>query len=269
VGRRFLAAGEEAGSLSIALAEAVEETRVPGTRFCTGSGESYALLHNTVIGLEAGEQLAALGERADVVVAGLGAGSNFAGIAFPLLGPALGRGSPPRCLSVEPAACPKLTRGAYRYDFTDSSEQTPLQKMYTLGHRFAPPPLHAGGLRYHATGKLISALFHRRLFEAVAYQQRETFASAVLFAEYEGIVPAPESAHAVHGAIVEAGRADREGRRATILLSLSGHGLFDMTAYQSYLDGGLPDVTLPEEVIERSLAQLPPQPDEVPDPVTG
>jgi len=261
VGRRFAAEGEEAGSLSIALAEALEDTRTPGTRFCAGSAETYAILHNTVIGLEARNQLDALGAHPDVVIAGLGAGSNFGGIAFPFLGEALHGGPAVRCLSVEPAACPKLTRGRYRYDFTDSSEQTPMQKMYTLGYRFAPPPLHAGGLRYHATGKIISALYERKMIEAVAYQQRATFRSAVLFAQCEGIVPAPESAHAVHGAIVEATRPSRSGRPETILLSLSGHGLFDMAAYQSYLDGEMRDIEIPDDVIERSLAQLPRQPE--------
>lgn len=261
VGRRFAAMGEEGGSLSIALAEAREEASTPGTRFCAGSAETYAILHNTVIGLEAREQLAELNAPPDVVLAGLGAGSNFGGIAFPFLGDALRGGRAIRCVSVEPAACPKLTRGRYRYDYTDSSEQTPMQKMYTLGYRFAPPPMHAGGLRYHATGKIISALYDRDMIEAVAYQQRETFRSAVLFARHEGILPAPESAHAVHGAVVEAAQADREGRPTTILLSLSGHGLFDMTAYQSYLDGQMPDVVIPDELIEKSLAQLPRQPD--------
>lgn len=261
VGRRFAAQGETAGSLSIALAEALEDTHTPGTRFCAGSAETYAILHNTVIGLEAREQMARLDARPDVVIAGLGAGSNFGGIAFPFLGEALRGGPAVRCLSVEPAACPKLTRGRYRYDYTDSSEQTPMQKMYTLGYRFAPPPLHAGGLRYHATGKIISALYHRDMIEAVAYQQRETFHAAILFARSEGILPAPESAHAVQGALVEAARADREGRRPTILLSLSGHGMFDMAAYQSYLDDEMQDVVIPDGVIEESLAQLPRQPE--------
>jgi tryptophan synthase beta chain len=261
VGRRFAALGEEAGSLSIALAEALEDTRTPGTRFCAGSAETYAILHNTVIGLEAREQMAEVEARPDVVIAGLGAGSNFGGIAFPFLGDALRGGPAVRCLSIEPAACPKLTRGRYRYDYTDSSEQTPMQKMYTLGYRFAPPPMHAGGLRYHATGKIISALYDRKMIEAEAYQQRETFQSAILFARSEGILPAPESAHAVHGALVEAARADRDGRRPTILLSLSGHGMFDMAAYQSYLDGEMQDVVITDETIEKSLAQLPRQPE--------
>jgi tryptophan synthase beta chain len=259
-GRRYLADGERGGTLSIALAEALEETRDPGTRFCAGSGETYSLLHQTVIGLEAEQQLGELGERPDVVIAGLGAGSNFGGISFPFLRSQLTGGEPVRCLSVEPAACPKLTRGRYAYDYTDSSEQTPLQKMYTLGYRFTPPAMHAGGLRYHATAKIISALYDRGLIEAEAYQQREIFESATLFARTEGIVPAPESAHAVHGAVAEAGRADARGAAPTILFSLSGHGMFDMAAYRAYLDGEMTDELIPDEAIARSLAQLPRQP---------
>src|SRR5262249_15157298 len=161
-----------------------------GTRFCTGSGETYSLLHQTVIGLETAGQLAELGEQADVLVAGLGAGSNFGGLCLPFLGAALRGGRPIRCVAVEPAACPKLTRGRYAYDYTDSSELTPLQLMYTLGHTFAPPAIHAGGLRYHASSKLLSALYDRGLIEAIACQQRQAFESAVLFSRVEGIVPA-------------------------------------------------------------------------------
>src|SRR5205085_8135365 len=171
--------------------------------------ETYSMLHQTVMGIEAMEQLRELGAWPDVVVAGVGAGSNLGGIAFPFLGHALAGETPPvRVLSVEPTACPKLTRGRYAYDYTDSSEQTPLQKMYTLGSRFAPPSMHAGGLRYHATGKLISALYDRGMIDAVAYRQQDVFASGTLFARCEGIVPAPESAHAVHGAVVAAREAD-------------------------------------------------------------
>src|SRR5438270_6012244 len=177
-GRRFLAAGETGGTLSIALAEAMEETAVAGTRFCAGSAETYSMLHQTVMGLEAMAQLSELGSWPDVIVAGVGAGSNLAGIAFPFIGRALaGEAAAVRCVSVEPTACRKLTRGQYAYDYTDRFERTPLQKMYTLGSRFTPPSMHAGGLRYHATGKLISALFDRGMIDAVAYRQQEVFAS--------------------------------------------------------------------------------------------
>jgi tryptophan synthase beta chain len=260
VGRRFLRLGEERGTLAIALAEALDDTRDPETRFCTGSGETYALLHQTVIGIEAAQQLAELDSGPDLVIAALGAGSNFGGIAFPFLRSRLAAQSAVRCLSVEPAACPKLTRGRYAYDYTDSSEQTPLQKMYTLGYRFTPPAMHAGGLRYHATAKIISALYDRGLIEAAAYSQPDVFKSAVLFTRCEGIVPAPESAHAVHGAVVNATAADTRGEAPVILFSLSGHGMFDMAAYRSYLDGEMSDAAIPDEMIEESLAQLPLQP---------
>jgi tryptophan synthase beta chain len=258
VGRRE--SPDSPGSLSIALAEALEDTAEPGTRFCTGSGETYSLLHQTVIGLEAQEQLTELGEHADVVIGSLGAGSNFGGLALPFVGAAIRGGPKVRCLSVEPAACPKLTRGRYAYDFADASGLAPLQKMYTLGHTFSPPAIHAGGLRYHATAKLISALYDRQLIEAVAYPQRTVFASALRFANTEGIMPAPESAHAIHGAVVEAQAADRKNRPRTILIGVSGHGLFDMAAYQSYLDGTMTDSAAAEQDIVRALALLPEQP---------
>jgi tryptophan synthase beta chain len=259
VGRR--AGDQPAGSLSVALAEALEESRRPGTRFSTGSGETYSLLHQTVAGVEAQGQLADLGDEADVIVASLGGGSNLGGLALPFLGAMRRGGRPVRCVSVEPSACPKLTRGRYAYDFTDASGLTPLQKMYTLGHSFAPPAIHAGGLRYHGTAKLVSALYHEGLIEAVAYPQREVFRSAVAFAAAEGVLPAPESAHAVHGAAEEARRADGRGQRRCVLVGISGHGLFDMGAYQSYRDGTMTDATATDEQIARSLADLPAQPE--------
>jgi tryptophan synthase beta chain len=258
IGRRArLADPESGGSLSLALAEALEDTHEPGTFFCTGSGETYSILHQTVIGLEAQEQLAEVGDPPDVVIASLGGGSNFGGIALPFLGAMLRGERPVRCVSVEPAACPKLTRGRYAYDFTDASGLTPIQKMYTLGHDFAPPTIHAGGLRYHATAKLISALYHRRMIEAVAYPQNAVFDSAVTFAKAEGLVPAPESAHAVHGCAVEARRADAAGHRRSILVGVSGHGLFDMAAYRAFIDGTMTDWAPGDEQIADALARLP------------
>jgi len=248
------------GSLSVALAEALDDRQDPATHFCTGSGETYSLLHQTVIGLEAREQLRELGEQPDVLVGALGGGSNLGGLTLPFIGASL-RGEPPvRCVSVEPAACPKLTRGRYAYDFTDASGMTPLQKMYTLGSTFAPPDVHAGGLRYHATAKLISALYHRRFIEARAYPQRAVFASAVAFAKAEGILPAPESGHAVHGAVMEARQADEQRDSRAILIGVSGHGLFDMAAYQSHLDGTMVDAVASEDQIAAALARLPQQP---------
>lgn len=246
------------GNLALAITEALEDAAADEhTRFCIGSGESYSILHQTIIGLEARAQLAQAGVYPDVVIGSLGAGSNFGGIAFPFLRDRLRGEAHPRCLSVEPSACPKLTRGAYRYDYTDSSGITPLQKMYTLGQAFATPDIHAGGLRYHASSKLISALYHHGLIEAAAYQQPEVFASGVLFAQTEGIVPAPESAHAVHGAVVEAIKARETGARPVILFCLSGHGYFDMAAYEAYLAGALHDAVITDEQIAESLAALP------------
>lgn len=248
---------EAAGGLAVALAEALEDAGRPGTHFCTGSGETYSLLHQTVMGLEAREQLAALDDQPDVVVGSLGGGSNLGGLALPFLGTMLSGGQPVRCVSAESAACPKLTRGRYAYDFTDASGLGPLQKMYTLGHAFAPPAMHAGGLRYHATAKLISALYDRALIEAAAFPQRAVFASGLAFARAEGILPAPESAHAVHGAVAQAHAADRAGQRRSILFGVSGHGLLDMAAYQAYLDGTMTDATASAEAIAQALVALP------------
>jgi tryptophan synthase beta chain len=262
IGRRERDAGERDGSLALAMAEALAEAQQPGSFFCTGSGETYTLLHQSVIGLEAADQLAAHGETPDVLLGCLGAGSNFGGLALPFLGTANGRGKRVRCVAVEPSACPKLTRGRYAYDFTDSSAATPLQKMYTLGHSFAPPVLHAAGLRYHGVSKLVSALYRDGLVEAVDYPQRTVFATAVAFARAEGILPAPESAHAVHGAAEEARRADEAGQSLAILIGVSGHGYFDLAAYQSFHDGSMGDVVASAEEIAASLARLPEQPAE-------
>jgi tryptophan synthase beta chain len=258
-GARFLLHDPDGrGNLALAITEALEEAVLDDdSRFCIGSGESYSILHQTIIGLEARKQLAQAGVYPDLVIGSLGAGSNFGGMAFAFLRDRLRGESQVRCLSVEPSACPKLTRGAYRYDHTDASGVTPLQKMYTLGQSFATPDIHAGGLRYHASSKLISALYHQKLIEAVAYQQPEVFKSGVLFAQTEGIVPAPESAHAIHGAIVEALKAREAGTRPVILFCLSGHGYFDMAAYEAYLAGDLHDVVIDDEQIAASLALLP------------
>lgn len=247
------------GSLSDAMAAALEETRSGESRFCTGSSEGYALLHQTVIGLETRRQLEALGEEADVLVASLGAGSNFGGLVFPFLAAAGDEGRCPRAVAVEPAACPKLTRGSYRYDFTDASQTTPLQKMFTLGYSFRTPDIHAGGLRYHATSKIISALYAAKAIEAAAYSQRQVFASGLEFARLEGIVPAPESAHAVHGAIAEALASREEGVPRVVVFCLSGHGMYDLAAYDEYQTGRLADMIPSDEEIASSLALLPPE----------
>ena len=243
------------GTLSIALAEALEDAAVDGSAYSTGSGETYSILHQSVIGLEARQQLESLGEQADVLIGSLGAGSNLGGLALPFLEPGVAPGV--RVLSVEPAACPKLTRGRYAYDYTDSSQQAPLQKMYTLGHTFAPPAMHAAGLRYHGTAKLVSALYDRGRIEAVAYRQRDVFEAAALFARTEGVLPAPESAHAVRGAVAEALAGDRAGVPRTVGLGISGHGLLDLAAYEAYENGTMVDVDVSDEDIEAALASLP------------
>lgn len=259
VGSRLIAEGKmDSGNIAFAVTEALEDALAhEGSQLAVGSGETYSMLHSTVIGLEARAQLRDLGHTPDTVVASLGAGSNFGGIAFPFLGERLQGKRQVRCVSVEPAACPKLSRGAYRYDYTDGSGVTPLQKMYTLGHQFRPAGMHAGGLRYHACSKLISALYHHQLIEAIAYPQRDVFESATLFCQLEGILPAPESAHAVHGAIQEAVKARDEGGSPTILFCLSGHGMFDLSAYAEFMEGRMENVAVSDAEIQRSLALLP------------
>jgi tryptophan synthase beta chain len=255
-GRRFLRDDPSGGgNIALAIAEALEETTGdPGTRFCIGSGENYSILHQTVIGLEAREQLADLGEWPDIVIAAVGAGSNFGGMAFPFLGASRTENRAVRCVAVEPASCPKLTRGVYAYDFTDYSGTTPLEKMYTLGSRFVTPPMHAGGLRYHATSKLVSSIHHAGLTEAQAYPQTDVFASGRLFCETEGILPAPESAHAVHAAVCEAKKATRP---ICIAVCVSGHGYFDMSAYADALAGRLVDPPVGPEELLAGRAYLP------------
>jgi tryptophan synthase beta chain len=245
------------GNIAFAVTEAFEDALAqPGTQLAVGSGEAYSILHSTVIGLEAREQLGPR-EQPDIVIASLGAGSNFGGIAMPFIGRKLRGESEVRCVTVEAQVCPKLTRGRYCYDYTDGSGVSPLQKMYTLGSRFATGGGHVGGLRYHACSKIVSALYHHGAIEALAYPQSDVFASAVLFNRAEGILPAPESAHAIHGAIELAKRADEEGTAPVILLCVSGHGLYDLASYEEYLNGTLEDVPVSDEDLRRSLAQLP------------
>jgi tryptophan synthase beta chain len=249
----------DSGNMAFAVTEALEDALAhDGSALSVGSGEAYSILHSTVIGLEADEQLARRGEQANVVIASLGAGSNFGGIALPFLKYKLRDSQHAvRCISVESTACPKLTQGVYRYDYTDGSGVTALQKMYTLGHRFRTHNMHAGGLRYHACSKLISALYHHKWTEAVAYSQTDVFASAVQFTQLEGILPAPESAHAVHGAIQEALRARRDGTSPVILFCLSGHGLYDLSAYAEYLEGRMENVVIADDTIRAALDYLP------------
>ena len=227
------------GSLGMAISEAVEVavTR-KNTRYALGSALNHVLLHQTIIGREAQKQMEMVGEYPDIIIGCCGGGSNFAGIAFPFLAEKIaGRSVTLRAIAVEPTACPSLTQGEYRYDYGDTAGMTPLMKMYTVGSGYIPSPIHAGGLRYHGAAPLVSFLYHKKLIEAVAYDQKEVFVAVKLFIETEGIIPAPESAHAIKHVIVEALKAKEEGKKKTILFNLSGHGLLDLSAYESFLNG--------------------------------
>jgi tryptophan synthase beta chain len=249
------------GSLGIAISEAVEVAAGdPNTNYALGSVLNHVCLHQTVIGQEAIAQMQMAGEEPDVVIGCVGGGSNFAGLAFPFLRRNLRDGARTRFIGAEPAACPTLTRGAYRYDFGDTMGMTPLMPMYTLGHDFVPPPVHAGGLRYHGDSPMVSGLVHAGLVEARAYGQNAAFDAAIRFARTEGIVPGPEPAHAIRAVLDEAEAAREAGDQRVILFGLSGHGHFDMSAYQAYLSGQLEDVEFSEADMEAALARLPDTP---------
>jgi tryptophan synthase beta chain len=256
-GRAILAKEPDTpGSLGIAISEAVEDAAGrEDTAYSLGSVLNHVLLHQTVIGQEALAQMDLAGAFPDVVIGCVGGGSNFAGLAFPFLREKIA-GREIDVLACEPAACPTLTRGPFAYDFGDTSQLTPLVAMHTLGHDFVPAPIHAGGLRYHGVAPLISQLVRDGLIRAEAYLQNDVFASAVLFAGSEGILPAPEAAHAIHGALRAAKAADEAGEERTILFHLSGHGHFDMSAYDNYLQGKLEDVDLDEDEIDRALRAI-------------
>ncbi len=249
-------APDSPGSLGIAISEAVEDAAThDDTRYSLGSVLNHVLMHQTVVGLEAKKQMELAGDPPDVVIGCVGGGSNFCGLAFPFM-PEKFKGRPVRFVAVEPEACPTLTRGDYLYDFGDTAATTPLIKMYTLGHNFIPAPIHAGGLRYHGDAPLLCLLYHHGYVEAVAYQQRTVFDAAMQFARTEGIIPAPESAHAIRQAIDEALEAKAEGRPRTILFGLSGHGHFDLGAYDAHLAGRLEDYAYPEEAIRAAMREL-------------
>ena len=246
------------GSLGIAISEAVElAAQRDDTKYSLGSVLNHVLLHQTVIGQEAIKQMEMAGDYPDVVIGCAGGGSNFSGIAFPFIGEQLRGGKKIRAIAVEPAACPSMTRGQYAYDFGDTGNLTPLTKMYTLGSSFIPPGFHAGGLRYHGMAPLVSHAKELGLVEAAAYHQTPCFEAAVTFARSEGIIPAPESSHAVKGALEEAMRCKREGKSETILFNLSGHGHFDMAAYTEYFSGKLEDKNYDEQKLSDALAMLP------------
>jgi tryptophan synthase beta chain len=254
-GREILAKDPDCpGSLGIAISEAVEEAASRlDSNYALGSVLNHVLLHQTVIGLETMAQLRLAGERPDYLVGCIGGGSNFAGLVLPFL-PDKFQDASLRIVGVEPAACPTMTRGRYAYDFGDTAALTPLIKMHTLGHGFIPPGIHAGGLRYHGCAPLVSALIDRGLVEARAVPQTRVFEAAIQFARAEGIVPAPETAHAI---ATVADLAQTEGREKCVVFNLSGHGLLDLAAYEKYLDGELVDYEYPAEAIERSLRELP------------
>lgn len=257
-GRKILAGDPDCpGSLGIAISEAVEEAASrDDTNYSLGSVLNHVLLHQTVIGQEAKKQLAMVGDYPDMVFAPCGGGSNFGGIAFPFFADKAA-GKQVRLVAVEPTSCPTLTKGQYAYDFGDSVGLTPLLKMYTLGHDFMPPGIHAGGLRYHGDSALVSQLYHEGLIEAVAVPQVATFEAGVLFAKHEGIIPAPESNHAIRACIDEALRCKQSGEPKTLLFNLSGHGHFDMAAYDRYFNGELEDFDYPEEAIRQSMEKIP------------
>jgi len=252
-GRRFLAENPDSpGSLGIAISEAVEDAASrDDTNYSLGSVLNHVLLHQTVIGLETQRQFKEFNLEPDVVIGCVGGGSNFGGLAIPYVRERIA-GRKVRAVAVEPTACPSITRGHYHYDFGDTAEMTPLLAMHTLGHQFLPPGIHAGGLRYHGMSPLISHMVRLGLVEAKALNQLECFRAAVTFARTEGLIPAPETSHAIRAAIVEAERCKAEGKAETIVFNFSGHGLLDMSAYDAYFADELGDYTLPEKELKEA-----------------
>ena len=244
------------GSLGIAISEAIEAAVTSeNTRYSLGSVLNHVLLHQSIIGLEAQKQMAKVDRYPDIVIGCAGGGSNFAGLAFPFLCDKI-HGRDLRVVAVEPAACPTLTRAPFVYDFGDTAMTTPLLPMYSLGHKFVPPPLHAGGLRYHGMAPLVSRLVKDGLVETLALHQLETYGAAVLWARTEGFIPAPETSHAIAAAIREAKQAKEEGKAKTILMNWSGHGLMDLSGYDAFLSGKLSDYALPQDDLDKALADL-------------
>ncbi|HTN53774.1 MAG TPA: TrpB-like pyridoxal phosphate-dependent enzyme [Anaeromyxobacter sp.] len=257
-GRGILAKDPQSqGSLGIAISEAVEDAAThDDTRYALGSVLNHVCTHQTVIGLEAKQQMALAGDYPDVVIGCHGGGSNFAGLSFPFLADKAA-GKAVRVQAIEPASCPSLTKGVYTFDYGDTAQMAPIAKMFTLGHDFMPPGIHAGGLRYHGASPLVSQLVHAGLVEARAVGQLACFEAAVQFARTEAIIPAPESSHAIRGAIDEALQAKQEGKERVILFNLSGHGHVDMAAYDAYFAGQLEDFEYPAERVKEALARLP------------
>lgn len=246
-----------AGSLGMAISEAVEEAiKDPDTKYTLGSVLNHVMIHQSIIGLEAEKQMDIAGDYPDVVIACFGGGSNFGGIAMPFMRHNFVDGKKTRFIAAEPASCPKLSRGKFQYDFGDTEGYTPLIPMYTVGHEFEPASIHAGGLRYHGAGQIVSQLLKDNLIEVQDIPQLETFDAATLFARCEGIIPAPESSHAIAAAIREALKCKEEGTEKTILFNLSGHGLIDMVAYRQYMDGQLSNYEVPQAEIDKNLAKI-------------
>lgn len=257
-GRQILAQDPNSpGSLGIAISEAVEMAAADeNTKYALGSVLNHVLMHQTIVGQEALKQMEKAGDMPDIVVAPFGGGSNFAGLTFPFLRLNLEEGKNIRCIASEPASCPKLTRGEFRYDFGDTVGMTPLLPMYTLGHDFIPSPIHAGGLRYHGAGVIVSQLLKDKLIEARAHHQKECFEAGLLFSKAEGILPAPEATHALATVFQEAQRCKEEGVSRTILFNLCGHGHFDLAAYDTYMSGQLEDYEIPQSEINASIAKV-------------
>jgi len=258
IGRKILKEDpDNPGSLGLAISEAIEDAVThENTNYSLGSVLNHVLLHQTVIGLEAKKQFELIGDYPDVILAPCGGGSNLGGIALPFMRDKI-NGKDVKIVAVEPASCPTLTKGIFTYDYADVAKMTPLLYMYTLGHNFMPPSIHAGGLRYHGDSPILSQLRKDGLLDAVAYNQTEVFKAGELFAKTEGIVPAPETCHAIKGVIEEALRAKEEGKPRTILFCFSGHGHFDMASYDLYLSGQMEDYEYPEEKVEEALKYLP------------
>ena len=245
------------GSLGIAISEAVEEAAGrEDTKYSLGSVLNHVLMHQTVVGQEAKKQMELAGDYPDVVIGCVGGGSNFAGLSFPFLQDKLVEGKQTRFVAAEPAACPTLTRGPFAYDFGDTGQLTPLAPMHTLGHSFVPPRIHAGGLRYHGAAPLVSQLVNDGMIEARAYKQLEIFEAATTFARAEGIIPAPEPAHAIKAVVDEATACTQAGESRVILFNLCGHGLMDLSAYDAYFSGKLKDYELPESEIQKALDEI-------------
>jgi tryptophan synthase beta chain len=245
------------GSLGTAISEAVELARMtPNCKYTLGSVMSHVTLHQTVIGLEAEKQMEMAGEYPDMVIACFGGGSNFGGLAFPFMRHNFKDGKKTRFIAAEPSSCPKLSKGKFVYDFGDEAGYTPLMPMFSLGHKFAPANIHAGGLRYHGAGVVVSQLLKDGFMEAMDIPQLESFDAGMLFARAEGIIPAPESCHAIAATIREAKKCIETGEEKVILFNLSGHGLIDMPSYDQYISGNLHDYNLSDEDVEKCVAKL-------------